>query len=174
MILITPPNQPVVTDADLLAHLRVTDADEQAQVSAMGAAATAYLDGWGGVLGRAIMPQVWRQEFTGWGDLALSLPDVTAVAVTYEDAEGNEQPATSAALRKDGEAWVVEADGPDASRVFVNMTCALPAPKRPVAAMIVKLLVAHWYLNREAVGEAMHEVPMSADALISSLRFRRL
>lgn len=174
MILITPPTQAVVSPADLRDQLRVTDTSEDALIASMAAGAVAYLDGWGGVLGRAIMPQTWRQEFSGWGRLKLALPDVTSVVVTYEDSLGAEQPATSATLRKCGAAWVVEADGPDTERVFVNMTCALPASRLPAAQTIVKLIVAHWYLNRESVGEAMAEVPMSADALIAALRYRAL
>lgn len=174
MILITPPTQPVVSTSDLRDHLRVTGQDEDAVISSMAAGAIAYLDGWGGVLGRAIMPQTWRQEFTGWGPLKLALPDVTSVVVTYEDSLGAEQPATSATLRKCGAAWLVEADGPDADRVFVNMTCALPAARLPAVQTIVKMMVAHWYMNREAVGEAMQEVPMSAEALITALRYRSL
>lgn len=174
LTLITAPTLPVLSASDLRDHLRITDTSEDGYVATLAAAAVAYLDGWGGVLGRAIMPQTWRQEFDGWGTLKLSLPDVSAVAVTYEDSLGAEQPATSATLRKCGAAWVVEADGPDTQRVFVNMTCALPASRLPAAQAIVKLLVAHWYLNREAVGEAMQDVPMSADALITALRYRAL
>lgn len=174
MILVTPPTVDLVSIPDLRDHLRITTPDEDGYIASLAASVVSYLDGWGGVLGRAIMPQTWRQEFGGWGCLRLALPDVTAVDVTYEDADGVEQPATSVTLRQDGAAWVVDADGPDASRVFVNMTCALPAARLPVAVMIVKLMVAHWYMNREAVGEAMHEVPMAADALITSLRWRKL
>ena len=174
LTLITAPTLPVVGATDLREHLRVTDVGEDAYISTLASGAVAYLDGWGGVLGRAIMPQTWRQEFDGWGTLKLALPDVSAVAVTYEDANGDEQPATSATLRKCGAAWVVEADGPSTDRVFVNMTCALPAARLPAAQAIVKLIVGHWYLNREAVGEAMSEVPMSADALIAALRYRAL
>lgn len=174
LTLVTAPTQPVVSTPDLREHLRVTDVGEDAYIASLAAGAVAYLDGWGGVLGRAIRPQVWRQEFDGWGTLKLALPDVTTVAVTYEDSDGDEQPVTGATLRKCGTAWVVEADGPDTQRVFVNMTCALPATRLPAAQAIVKLLVAHWYLNREAVGEAMQEVPMSADALIAALRYRAL
>lgn len=174
LTLITAPTQALVGATELRDHLRVTDASEDAYIASLVAGAVAYLDGWGGVLGRAIMPQTWRQEFDGWGALKLALPDVTAVVVTYEDANGAEQPATTATLRKSGTAWIVEADGPDASCVFVNMTCGLPAARLPAAQTIVKLIVAHWYLNREAVGEAMSEVPMSATALIEALRYRAL
>lgn len=174
LTLITAPTQTVVSATDLREHLRVTDVGEDAYIGTLVAGAVAYLDGWGGVLGRAIMPQTWREEFDGWGTLKLSLPDVTAVAVTYEDSLGSEQPATSATLRKSGAAWVVDADGPDASRIFVNMTCSLPASRLPAVQTAVKMLVAHWYLNREAAGEAMSEVPMSADALIAALRYRAI
>jgi uncharacterized phiE125 gp8 family phage protein len=174
LTLITAPTQAPVSATELRDHLRITDLGEEAYVSTLAAAAVSYLDGWGGVLGRAIMPQVWRQEFDGWGRLQLDLPDVTAIAVTYEDSLGAEQPAASATLRKMGSAWYVDAEGPGAERVFVNMTCALPAVRLPTVQAVIKLLVAHWYQNREAAGAAMVEAPMSADALITALRYRAI
>jgi len=175
LTLVTPPAAEVVTLDALRDHLRVTGTSENDVIRAMQAAAVGYLDGWHGVLGRAILPQVWRQEFGGWGVLPLALPDVTAVAVTWLDADGNEQPADSAVLRKCGPAYVVEASGPSAaSRVFVNMTCGLPAERIEAARIVVKMLVAHWYSNREAVGAPMAEVPLSAEALIGALRWRQV
>lgn len=174
LTLITAPTQAPVSATELMDHLRITELGEAAYVSTLAAAAVSYLDGWGGVLGRAIMPQVWRQEFDGWGRLQLDLPDVTAISVTYEDSVGAEQSATSATLRKIGSAWYVDADGPGAERVFVNMTCALPAVRLATVQQIIKLLVAHWYENREAVGASMQEIPMAAGALITSIRYRAI
>ena len=173
--LITPPPTPVVSLSDLKLHLRVDHGYEDTLISQLEIAAVGYLDGWRGVLGRAILSQVWRQEFCHWGNLCLALPDVSAVAVTYLDAAGSEQPATTAVLRAAPSGFMVEADGPSASRIFVNMTCAMSLPHLQVTRTVIKMLVAHWYSNREAVaGGGMESVPMAADALITSLRWNRL
>jgi uncharacterized phiE125 gp8 family phage protein len=175
LTLITPPASPVVSVSDLKSHLRVDYSDHDQDIEALERAAVGYLDGWRGVLGRALLQQVWRQEFCGWGTLELALPDVSAATVTYLDANDAEQPATTAVLRAFGAGFVVDADGPNASRIFVNMTCAMPQPQLQTAKTAIKMIVAHWYRNSEAVAATgMESVPMSADALIASLRWNRL
>jgi len=174
LVLVTPPVQPVVSADTLCDWLRVTDTTERAQIESLEAAAVGHLDGWGGVLGRAIRQQVWKQEFCGWGDLRLAMPDVSAVVVTALDSAGNAVTATKAELRADVAGPYVIAEGPTADRVFVQFTCALQASRIPVAQTIVRMLVAHWFRNREAIGEAsMAEIPMSATALIDQLRWSR-
>ncbi len=173
--LITAPTVPVVPIASLIAQLRVTDEGERALVEDYERAAVAHLDGWGGVLGRAIRPQVWRQEFGGWGQLRLAMPDVSAITVTATDADGNAVTPTKAELRADCGGPYVIADGPSADRVFVQFTCGLPTVRLPVAQQIVRLMVAHWFANREAVAEgSMAEVPLGASTLIDAIRWRTL
>ena len=168
MQLITPPVGPVVSLPELKAHLRVDGSDEDALIQSLETAAVAYLDGWGGVLGRAIKAQTWRWELDHWGEFLLPLPDVSAVAVTYLDANGDEQPATSVTLRQAAGRTVVAIDGPTADRIFINMTAQMRADKLPTAQMIVKLIVAAWYDDRTA------DVPPAAHALISSIRWGQL
>lgn len=65
---------------------------------------------------------------------------------------------------------------PDVSEAVDNLdgsltvTCAMPAEKLPSVQMAAKLLVGHWYLNREAVGERMEAQPMAVRALLDPLR----
>lgn len=65
---------------------------------------------------------------------------------------------------------------PDASEVVAEpdgslvVTCAMPAEKLPSVKQAVKLLVGHWYQNREAVGERMEAQPMAVRALLEPLR----
>lgn len=65
---------------------------------------------------------------------------------------------------------------PDASEVVVEpdgsmvVTCAMPPEKLPSVQHAVKLLVGHWYQNREAVGERMEAQPMAVRALLEPLR----
>ena len=104
--------------------------------------------------------------------LRLALPDVTEIAVTAQDANGAAVVPTAIVLKRDAEGWYVQADGPaTATRVFVNMTCAMPAHLLPMVKTAVIMLVGHWFEHREAVSDVtMGEVPMSVNALLAPLR----
>jgi uncharacterized phiE125 gp8 family phage protein len=174
-VLIGAPSEPVVAIADLLLHLRIDGAEESALVETLGQAAEAHLDGWTGVLGRAILPQTWRQDFTGWGDLRLAQPDVASAVVTYRDADGVFQPV-DAVVQSDLRGPYLCVSGPSTDLVRVEYICGLPARQLPVAQVLVKLLVGHWYANREAVvvGVNASELPMGVTALITALSWRDL
>ena len=164
MLLITPPVGPVVALPDLKAHCRVDHSDEDAVLVALEQAAVAYLDGWGGVLGRAIKPQTWRWEVDHWGDFLLPLLDVSAVTVTYFDAAGVEHPATTVTLRQASGRTVVAIDGPDTDRIHIDMTASLNPRYLPTVQMIVKLIVATWHDDRAA------DIPPAAHSMIGSVR----
>lgn len=170
MILVTPPAGAVVSLSELKGHpsIRVDHADEDAALQALEAEAVSLLDGWAGLLGRAIKPQTWRAEIADWGVYVLPLPDVSAVAVTYMDAAGIEQPATKVALRQSAGRTIAEIEGPAASRIFLNMTCAMSAQMLPTAKAIITMLVAARYNGAEQYP------PMAAQALINTIRWGRI
>lgn len=173
LTLVTPPTAALLSLDDLAAHLRVTGTDELGLVQSLHDAAVAHLDGWHGVLGRAIMSQQWRQDFAGYGSLRLALPDVSAVTVSAVDGDGAALTVTAFAVKQDSIGWYVDVEGagtPD--RVSVTMTCALPSRLLPAVRMAVKLMVGHWFANREAVADAgFAELPMGVDALLMPLRW---
>lgn len=169
--LITPPIADVVSLADLREYLRVTETAEDYTITTLRDAAVAYLDGWSGVLGRAIMPQTWREEYETGGDLLLSLPDVSSVTVTVQDSAGAWQ-AGAGTLSRDGLGWVVTVDA--SAPVRVDYVCALPDTLRPSVVMAVKMLVAHWFNNRGVAGASLSEWPMAVDALLAPLRRDRI
>ena len=162
-VLVAPPASKPVTLADAKDYLRVDHSDEDAVIAALLDAAVAHLDGWTGVLGRAIMPQTWRVSAEA-GDVVLPMPDVTAASVDYGDgAVALDVTATAAGPRV-----TLTQDGD------VTFTCGLPAQLLPSAQMAVKLLVAHWYQNREAVAGAQQTTPLAFDALVAALRWRTM
>ncbi len=81
-----------VSLAEAKAHLRVEHDDQDDLITAQIRAATAWLDGYAGILGRALITQTWRQEFGRFADhLPLPLAPVTAIdSVSYFDV-GNVQ-----------------------------------------------------------------------------------
>lgn len=162
-VIVTPPASKPVTLADAKEHLRVDHDDEDAVIAALLDTAVAHLDGWTGVLGRAIMPQTWRVSAMA-GEVVLPMPDVTAASVDYGDGPVVLDVTATAAgpcvtLAQAGE---------------VTFTCGLPPRLLPAAAGAVKMLLAHWYQTREAVSAPMAEVPLAVDALVSALRWRRI
>lgn len=172
--LVTPPTAPLVTAEDLRAHLRVDGTDQDGKIAAFLAAALSLLDGWRGILGRAIMPQTWAQEFCGWGVLRLAMPDVTEVRVTGYDADDNEVAPDIATLAVDAGGAYVTASGPAVARVVVEFDCGLPEAQLPAVRVAAMMLVANWFENREAVvvGGAVAALPFAVDCLIEPLRWR--
>lgn len=170
-VLITPPAAPVVALADMKLHLRVSHTDEDSLITALEASAVAYLDGWKGVLGRAIASQVWRQEFKAGEAVRLLLPDVTAIEVTAYDDAGLEVDV-DAVLVNSFQGPTVSITGSYAD-LRVDYTCAMDATKLPAAQAMIKLLVGHWYYNREsvAVGVSVAEMPMAVAALVTAMRW---
>lgn len=159
---VTAPASPVVAVADLRAHLRVDQDFDDLVIEAYEAAAVALLDGYRGILGRCILEQEWAVTYDQAGTYRLPLPDVSAVVAVDADSD-----PVVATLTHDGMGSCVEIE----AAATVTMTCALPAESLPVVVMAVKLLVGHWYANREAVAAgSMSEVPLAFDALVSPLR----
>lgn len=135
-VLVIPPEDPVVTLPMLKEHLRVVETDHDALIAAFGEAAVAYLDGWRGLLGRAIMPQTWEETFTGGGPYRLSLPDVIEATVT---ADGTVVSATvTAEAMGPLVALDVSADG-----AVIQYQCGLPVSLLPAAQAAVMLYVEH-------------------------------
>lgn len=158
--LVTASSADIVSIQDLKAHLRVTNSDEDLLIAALGDAATAYLDGWTGVLGRCIMPQTWQVKASA-GAIVLPFPDVTSVSAEYVAGPAVLEPEITAC----GASVTVTED------CIVTFACAMPSRLLPVAQVAVKLLVGHWYENREAAGAATHETPMAFDMVVSAIRW---
>lgn len=155
---VTPPSGPVVLLAELKAHLRVDGDDDDPLITALEAAAVAHLDGYRGILRRCILPQIWAVSFDAAGTYRLPLPDVQAVTAS----------TGTAILSQDALGHSVEISEP----CTVAMTCALPDDALDAVCMAIKLLVGHWYQNREAAGEGgTQTAPLAFEALLSPIRW---
>lgn len=60
MIRVTPPAAAIVSLPEVKAHLRVDHAHEDTLIQAYLDAATSWIDGFDGVLGRCVLEQTWR------------------------------------------------------------------------------------------------------------------
>lgn len=159
-VLVSAPDAEVVSLDDVKRHLRVEHDDDNAQIAALILAAVGHLDGWTGILGRAIKPQIWREAFDGAGPYRLSMPNVTEVTVR---ADG--ETVTGSAVSLDAVGPVVALpDGVSSGETVIEYTCGLPDTLLPVAEAAVMLYVSHLY-ERTDLSPAF-------GALVSSLRWR--
>lgn len=180
-----PATTPVtLTEAKTQCSIESDDTSFDALVQIFLDAATAHLDGWSGILGRCIVTQTWKQEFDDFAQiLRLPMPAATISSITYLDDDGVTTTTvtnTNYALQHDAlgsyvrfiddysapsglyetKAWVVT------FTAGYGVAAAVPAAIKAA----VLLLTAHLFHNREAVGEALAELPMGVSALVAPYR----
>lgn len=192
--LITAPASLLTVD-ELRAQVRADSDDEDDQLEAYLAAATGHLDGYGGILGRAIGAQTWRLYLAAFPAkrIRLPLPPLRAVtSITYRDANGDQQ--TLAADRyvvlegeraeielAHGATWPSTRGG--ARAVAITFICGWardpdqgwPAKVQPILQAI-RLMVSDMYDNRgseeaQSVGEL--QIPTAAKNLLQPLKLPR-
>lgn len=179
-VLVTPPAVPILSLAEAKAHLRVDHSDEDALITALVSAAASHLDGYSGVLGRALVQQTWRHDRDGFEDeMRLPVGDVISVAsVTYYDAANALQtlPASIYEARADeagpfialkaDQAWPTTYAREDAVRVTWTAGFGTDATFIPEAIKAAaKLLIGGWYDSRST-----GEIPAAVGALLAPFR----
>jgi len=187
-VLVTAPAATPVSLAQAKAHLRVEHSDDDYLITGLIEAVTARLDGWVGILGRALVTQTWRQDFSGFPSgplLRLPLHPVASVtSVTYVDAAGATQTLSASLyrftvdalgpvlVRDDTALWPATDARPAAVSVtFVCGTAPSHVPGAIKAAML--LMIGDLYrFTESAVAGSVGEVPMpvSVQALLEPYR----
>lgn len=192
-VLVTPPEVPLWTAEEAIARLHLNSTDDDLDlIDHYIEAATAHLDGYSGVLGRALINQTWRIDACSWGSPFIRLPlapvQIEGLTVKYFDGDNVEQ-----TLAADQYEFFADAIGPRLSRaasvswpslysradaVRVTFVAGYGATAENVPAPIrqaVLMLAAHWYANREAVADqGMAAIPLGVDALIAPYRRHRI
>ena len=172
----------LLTTAQLKTHLRVDGTDEDTYIDGLLSAATAMLEGVDGMLGgKALGSQTWTYELgrvTGTTSVLLPITPVTSItSIEYYDADNALQNATVGDFQfysdddgaliepKTGNSWPVMYKRADTLKItYVCGYAALP----DTILHALKLIVGHWYENREEVTEKQFsEMPMAANHLIS-------
>lgn len=162
LVRITAPTGPVVSLEELKAYLRVDGTHEDALITALEKAAVAKLDGYRGILGRCILPQTWEAVFDKAGKFPMPLTDIVNISAVDAD----DVPVTFSVVHQDVGEWI-EVSAP----ATVRLTAALPDDLLDVVKQAIKMLVAHWYENRETVAEGnMNNVPLAFHALAGVAR----
>jgi uncharacterized phiE125 gp8 family phage protein len=179
-------SQPTTTPVSLIeakAHLRVDHNDDDTLIGSLIAAAVDHLDGWSGILGRALVTQTWRQDFADFGCLRLALGPVASIEkIEYFDGDNANQTLADTVYThftdargsyvdlKPDQSWPGTYSRPDA--VSVTYVAGVPVNDVPAALKAaILLMVGNWYANREATTETtMTELPLGAYALIAPYR----
>lgn len=187
---VTAPATPLVSVADAKAHLRVDHSDDDTLISARIAAATNFVEGPTGILGRALITQTWRLTLSSApsGSLRLPLPPVQSVsAVTYYDDSNTLQTFGAPNYRlfsagefdllelTDGANWPTLYSRSDALTVeFVTGMGDDPADVPEEIRLAVIILTAHWYENREIMAESnVATLPFGVQSLLMNHRLAR-
>lgn len=186
---VTPPAEPPVSLEEAKAHLRVDFGDDDFYVAALIEAATTHIDGWSGILGRALVTQTWRQDLCGFpwdGVIRLPLAPVQAVTeISYRNEAGTNlilDPGVTTDVRadalgpfvrlRDGQSWPATARGDDAVSVVFTAGYGAPAAVPQAIRHAILLLVGHWHANREPVniGNITSSLDFSVAALLAPFR----
>lgn len=185
--LLEAPATTPVTLTEVKDQLRVEHTDDDTLINRLINVAVAYTDVQG-ALGHAMITQKWGQWVNSTPPQTVKLllgPLIAVTAVKYYDANGTLQTDTlsnyeifgtefsSTIGPKEGFAWPVTQDRPDAIRIeytigYGSATTDIPETLRHALMM----LIAHWYEHREneLVGSISKNIPYGFDALMDMHR----
>lgn len=182
LTLVTPPAAEPVTLAEAKAHLRVEVTDDDAIITALIAAARALAEQ---ETGRSLITQTWRRTHDQFPDsVRLDRGPVQSVtSVKYLESVAGEQttlsPASYIVDSASAPGWVQPAYGfdwpdvwPEINAVEVTYVTGYGADGTAIPEPIklwVKLMVGHYYANREASFVPAARVVMTPLAFIDGL-----
>jgi uncharacterized phiE125 gp8 family phage protein len=183
-VLVTPPVETPITVGDVKEQVRVDHDEEDGLIASHIAAATTYLDGPRGILGRCLVTQTWAQSFDQFPELMIRLPfpDVSVVVITYRDDADAVQTLAASSYRfgadargafvmlADGASWPATFARPDAVTVTMTTGYGAAADVPPTLRHAVKVLAAAMYERREG---DMQGSPMF-DAFVAPFRHQSI
>lgn len=184
--LLEAPATTPVTLTEVKDQLRVEHTDDDTLINRLISVAVAYTDVQG-ALGHAMITQKWGQWIDSTPPQTVKLllgPLIAVTAVKYYDTDGALQTDTLSNYEifgtefsttigpKEGFAWPVTQDRPDAIRIeytigYGSATTDIPETLRHALMM----LIGHWYDNRETtMMDELSNVPYGFDALMDMHR----
>lgn len=168
--LVTAPVLRPVTLTEVKQMVRVTDDAEEPVLEALILAAIGMLDGRGGLLSRAIMPQVWAEDLTGNGPWVLALPDIDAETLTVTvDGVAVVAPDWTITLQDSGALLTLANEG--GSAVTLQYGCGMPEARLKVVKVLIGLMVDAWYYRRSEMADPMG-LPPACLAMVEILRWQ--
>lgn len=187
-VLVERPSLSLLSIEEARAQVGVEDNERDAELQSLIAAASAYLDGPRGILGMALLSQIWRQDYPCFPRgpiLRLPFGPILSVdRVSFLPLTGSERldltnssytvltDATSPFLHLlSGYSWPGTATHPAAVSVSFTVghlsAADVPEPIRQAA----KLLVGQWFSQREAgISGPGEEIPFGVTRLLQPFR----
>lgn len=186
---ITARANPAVILSDAKLHLRVDGSTEDALISALISAATDMVER---RTRRSLIHQTFRWTFDAFPFGPIEFPRSPAVAMTisavdyprvrYYDENGDQQ-----TLVEDTDYFLDLDNNPPSLQLFADGSWPLTQMNRPKSVEVdfvagygasstdvpellkvcIKMLVGHWFANREAVGVVGTEVPFAVESILS-------
>lgn len=183
-VTVVVPPAPIITLDEAKAHLRVEGTEDDDYITGLIAAATAWIDGPGGWLGRALGEQTLELRTRCFSRSVLDLPYppiISVESVKYLDSSGVEQtidPALyevglSGVTAAYGTSWPTARSVEEAVRVryVAGYADGVPASIRHALLM----LVAEFYARREATSADKPErLPFGVEALLAPHKIWRV
>jgi uncharacterized phiE125 gp8 family phage protein len=175
-----PTEEPISIDEAKL-HLRVDFDDDDTLIADLVAAAREYVEA---ATSRRFVTTALRIEGSRF-DTEMWLPGAPLIAVQsvkYLDANGSQQTLSASnydvvtnvepgmVRRSSTGYWPTHKESPVAVQVNYTAGYGTASSVPPPAKAAIKLLVGHWYAQREAAANPMQEIPFGAQALIDQLK----
>jgi len=178
---VAPASEPVSL-AEAKAQCRIDSTDENDLVSALIATSRTHLEE---ITWRAFITQTWRLTLRGFpcGGQPLVLPRPLLIAVgsiAYLDTAGDSQTLSASDYVVDasaepgtiepayGHSWPTTRDHPAAVTITYTAGFGNAAAVPPDLVHAMKLLIGHYFENREAVTQGgMNELPLAVRALVA-------
>lgn len=174
--------EPLITLADAKVALEIDHGDRDSYIKFLIEAASETLDGPYGEIGKTIAPQQWVFSVASFGG-RLNLPVMPAISiesVSYYDGDNASQSVDVSnflLISGNGFAYIDALSGfsfpttyarPDAISFTIN--CGMASVPKSLS-QACRLLVAHWYENREAAADRdTNAVEFSYEALLRKHR----
>ncbi|SDC30831.1 phage conserved hypothetical protein, phiE125 gp8 family [Sphingomonas sp. YR710] len=176
---------PLLSLAEAKDHLRLEDDDLDSDLTIGGLISTAQrmLDESFGVVIDLVQRRWTLDSFADFLLIPFRPIDADTIEITWLDDAGTAQPFTAfravaiggwlRLLPAIGTSWPIPADAPGV--VTVTATAGYAEDAVPDDLKTVgKMLVAHWFENREAAGGSMVEVPLAVGMLLDPYILRRV
>lgn len=173
LVLVTPPAATPITLAEVKAQARVEHDDEDLLLQHYVDAATAWLDGPAGILGRCLVTQTWRAEVDAIsGPIRLPFPDTVIDSAVFIDPAGGEMEHE---LARQDQRLLLRPSFGLGRPAAITFTAGYGAPADVPAAIrqAMLLLVTQWYEHRQVTGTGT-ALPFAIEALLAPYRRVRL
>ena len=173
----------LLTLADAKEHLEIDHSDRDSYITSLVAAASVMIDGYDGMVGKPVAPQTVTVTFEDVyaGDIIVPVANAQSLtSITYYDADNVQQSLDLANFRFitgedettlepiDGFTWPAAYERRDAYTItLVAGFATVPDPIKHAA----RLMVGHWFENREAASDLnIRTIDFAVEALVNRYR----